>query len=351
MVTIKEIARDVGISPSTVSIVLGGNGEKRKISAETQKAVLAAAGRLGYQPNIAARRLRGGGDDELLIAMFWAQDFRAGMMVRFWDGLRHALEQSNRKVRLVIYPYTNDHLNEVQALTSASNCHGAIICNASYADLEFLQDTRPAIPIVLYNRTCPNYSSVVVDDARMGALAARALADQGCKSAAVLTSQPVFEGMEVRVQGFILEGQRHGLEISKIRYCENSLRGGCESVLRGLNDDWKQRLPDGLFCGSSMLALGAISAFSQSGLCPKQQPRVVAIGNGAEDYDKYCIPSLSVVYLPMEDMATECLHLLLDHIDGKLERPESRLLGTRYIARQSCGPILSLSTEQLEKLI
>ena len=43
MVTIKQIAQEVGISSSTVSIVLGGKAAERKISTATQKKIFAAA--------------------------------------------------------------------------------------------------------------------------------------------------------------------------------------------------------------------------------------------------------------------------------------------------------------------
>ena len=52
MVTIKQIAQEVGISSSTVSIVLGGKAAERKISTATQEKIFAAAARLGYQPNM-----------------------------------------------------------------------------------------------------------------------------------------------------------------------------------------------------------------------------------------------------------------------------------------------------------
>ena len=51
-----------------------------------------------------------------------------------------------------------DSLKESEALTSGTNCHAAIICNASYADLQFLEDTQLPIPVVLYNR-CLLYTS------------------------------------------------------------------------------------------------------------------------------------------------------------------------------------------------
>lgn len=340
MVTIKQIAQELNISPSTVSIVLSGKGSARKISRETQKRIYDTAAAMGYQPNIAARSLRGGvGADELQIAMFWAQDFRAGMMVRFWDGLCRTLETQQRPIRLVIYPYNNDHLKDMRALTSASDCHAAIVCNASYADLQFLEDVQPAIPVVLYNRTCPGYCSVNVDDAKMGALAARALTDQGCTNAIILTGPPVFEGMEVRAQGFALEGQRHGMKMPETRYCENSIRGGYEAARRYLAGQWKEKLPQGIFCGSSMIAHGVIRALWEGGVPRAQWPKLVAVGNGAEDQDKASTPSLSVVNLPMEEMAGQCLHLLLALLSGEIDAPESYILEVSYIARESCGPL------------
>lgn len=347
MVTIKQIAQRVGISPSTVSIVLGGKGEQRKISAETQQKILQAANELGYRPNIAARSLRGGtGAEELQIAVFWAQDFRAQMMVRFLQGLRWEMEQQTRPIRLVVYPYNNDALKEMRALTSACDCHAALICNASYADLSFLEDTRLTIPAVLYNRVCPGYTSVNVDDAHMGALAAKAFADQGCRRAMVLTSPPVFEGMEVRVQGFVLEGAAHGLETAGTVYCDNSIAGGYQAVRRCLRKTGSDALPDAVFCGSSMIAHGAMRALWESGISREEWPRVIAIGNGSEDQDSYSTPSLSVVELPMEQMAAECLRLLLERMAGRDTGPESHMLPLRYIPRESCGPLAETPLEE-----
>ena len=50
MVTIKQIAQEVGISSSTVSIVLGGKAAERKISTATQEKIFAAAARLATSP-------------------------------------------------------------------------------------------------------------------------------------------------------------------------------------------------------------------------------------------------------------------------------------------------------------
>lgn len=336
MVTIKQIAQEVGISPSTVSIVLGGKAEERKISKETQQKIYAAAARLGYQPNMAARSLRGGnGADELVIAMFWAQDFRASMMVRFWDGLRAEMERIGRRVRLVIYPYNNDHLAECEALTNASNCHAALVCNASYTDLEFLERTQLPIPVVLYNRRCRGYSSVNVDDVKMGAMAAEHLAQRGSRSAAIFTGQPVFHGMKDRTWGFQQAGERLGMQVELSPYCENSAHGGYEAALRSLKEEWNSQRPEAIFCGSSAIAHGVMRAFFEMGTAANQMPHLIAIGNGAEENDAFSIPSLSVIRLPMEQMACECFRLILEQLDGKLAGPVSRMLEVEYIQRES----------------
>ncbi|MBD5085560.1 MAG: LacI family transcriptional regulator [Clostridiales bacterium] len=339
MVTIKEIAQVVGLSASTVSIVLAGKAAERKISEETQKKILDTANQLGYRPNIAARSLRGGvGAAELQVAVFWAQDFRAQMLTRFLEGLRQEIARRQVPVRLVVYPYQNDGLKDMAALTNASDCHAAIICNASFSDMAFLEETQLAIPVVLYNRNCSRYASVNVDDAQMGALAARAFAAHGCRRAAILTGPPVFEGMEIRVQGFRMEGECHGLSVSDTICCDNSLTGGYDAVCRRLRQEWVQALPDALFCGSSMIAHGVLRAFWEAGLLPEHQPKVIAIGNGSEEQDAYSVPSLSVVRLPMEQMAAVCISLLLDTVAG-CHQPVSSFLEVEYVARESCGPL------------
>ena len=61
---IKNIADKLGLSVSTVSVVLNGRGDQVRISKETQKKVLNAAKEINYQPNIYARRLRQAANEE-----------------------------------------------------------------------------------------------------------------------------------------------------------------------------------------------------------------------------------------------------------------------------------------------
>lgn len=335
MATLKEIAARANCSPSTVSIVLRGKAAERNISEATAQRVLDVAAQLGYQPNVAARSLRGGiGTDELQIVMFWAEDFRAGMMVRFWDGLRQTLESEERRIRLTIIPYKNGSLCQMQSLTETGTFHAGIICNASNEDLAFMQNTQLSIPVVLYNRTCEGYCSVNVDDSRMGALAAQALLKRGCRTAAVLTGPAVFDGMTIRTRGFLEAFEALGLPSPNVMLCRNGISGGYERTRELLT--YAEELPDGILCGSSMIAHGVLRAFFEAGLTPETMPKIIAIGNGMEEQDRYSTPSLSVIRMPMEDMARACLQLLLALMEGKAGPGERVLLETEYIRRESC---------------
>ena len=337
MATIKEIAAKLGLSPSTVSIVLAGQSETRKISASTTQRVLAAAREMQYQPSIAARSLRSGGaagsaEAPLMVAVFWADDFRASMMVRFLRGLRQGVAAGVRPIRLILYTYTNGQLAHESALTSRTECHAAIVCNASPADQEFLENTELPIPVVLYNRYSDKYATVNVDDEKMGLLAAQALAGAGCASVGILTSPPAYPGMALRTESFARAAARLCLQLKTLPVCDNSLPGGFDAIISRT----RAELPDGLFCGSDNIALGVFRALWEKGIRVPQDMRVVAIGNSDRDSEEYAIPSLSAVYLPMEKMASECLLLLLDVVSGREKPPCSREIPVHYVPRESC---------------
>ena len=67
-VTATDVAREAGVSQATVSYVINDD-PNQKISSETRGRVLAAVARLGYTPSAAARALRKGSSDLVLLAL------------------------------------------------------------------------------------------------------------------------------------------------------------------------------------------------------------------------------------------------------------------------------------------
>lgn len=341
MSSIKELAAYTGLSPSTVSIVLRGKAEERNIPLRTREKVWEAAKTLGYQPNITARRLRGQSEKlPLVIAVFWATDFRAHMMVRFLRGLQKELIESKKEYEIVIQPYSNDTLCEITSLKN-NMYNAAIICNASKADMDYLENNIFHFPIVLYNRTSKRYCTVNVNDEEMGSLPAKIFAERNHKTAIIITSTNTFPGMETRINSFITTCENLGLKIAKVSKVSNSMSGGYDGALEMIT--CLSPLPDCVFCASDAIAIGALRAFYKNGIKLPEDLELISIGNSDKEQEEYASTSLSVINLPMEEMAIQCLRTITDLTTNVSNAIYSTVLPIKYIQRESCGGLDDLN--------
>ncbi|MEL7566213.1 MAG: LacI family DNA-binding transcriptional regulator [Dehalobacterium sp.] len=343
MATLKEISEHTGFSPSTVSIVLGGNADPRKIPKQTQEIILNAARELQYTPNIAARRLRNQDyHNKLQIVLFWTDDFRASMMVRFLRGMKSEIMNGAKAYEIIIHPYKSNYLHEAATNKALSMFNAAVICNASTRDMEFLEDSSFHIPIVLYNRRSEKYCTVNVDNSKIGTIPAEVFISHGHKNAAIITSDPVFPEMGLRVESFLKTAQAGGITVVKVLKKDNSMRGG---FMGGMELCKMKNLPSCLFCASDALALGALRAFAKCKIQIPEDIEIISVGNGDPEMEEYSQTSLSVVQLPMEEMARLCLSQVIDILNGQVKLPYSIDLPIVYKARESCGEYILHDTK------
>ena len=256
------------------------------------------------------------------------------MMVRFLRGLYTAILNAKRKCEIVIHPYENNKLHE--SLNYLGMCNATIVCNASQADMDFLERCSTPVPIVLYNRHSAKFCTVNVDDVKMGTVPAEVFASRNHRNAVIFTGQAVFPEMDVRTESFVHAMERSGMTVEKI-HLENSMRGGYEGAMAICT---RQHLPDCMFCGSDALAIGALRAFMKSGVRIPEDMEIISVGNGDKDQEEYAPVSLSVVHLPMEKMAEACLQMAFDLLSGTIEAPDSIELPVVYRARESCGEMV-----------
>ncbi len=335
MVTVKDIAKASGVSASTVSIILNGKSQERKISEKTCQKVWKAVKDLGYQPSIAARTLREGEKNApYTIALYWAKDFRTTMLSRFLNGLETVRQNTDIPYEITVYPYDTDHLNRQKALLTGRRFHAAILANTSQADIDFIKNAFFPVPVVLYNRQLPGFYSVAVDNFRMGALAGEALLQKGKKMPRILTWDTTFPGMEQRIAGFISTMADHGIQVAPdhILHGHNSPESGAAMTRRILNET---KCCDSIYCLSDAAAYGCLFTLNQAKISVPETISVISIGNGEKEYAMYATPPLSTVYLPMEDMASHCLSILLAHLSHQPVPSPQILLDTPLILRTS----------------
>ena len=334
MATIKEIANEAGVSPSSVSIVLSGLSEERKISIETQDKIMKAARKLGYAPNIMARRLRAGASERKVISVYETIDSRAIVMVRFTQGLYNAIKQLPDTPLCFVSQYSTSHLSAESSLFQVSTCNGAIICNTDMDDIQFLKANFPVFPVVLFNTYCEGYSSVTIDDWALGMQAAAIFHAQGCRTAAYLDASIAYNSSRLRYDGFCKGCQQYGIELLPIITKEMTMWGGYYGAELLLE---MPQQADCLFCASEVQACGSLRKFREAGIEIPGQLKIIAIGNGSMEISEFVTPTISTFYIPLEEMASKCLELLLQTIDGSNQTIQNVQLPFQYVPRGTCA--------------
>ena len=334
MVTIKEIAREANVSPTTVSLILNNKSKERKISALTEQRVLQIAERMGYLPNLQAVSLKKGGSQfSYRILVFWVADSRAHTMLRFFRGIEATIEEDSLPFEILLQPYKAGALQAAMKQELLLSCHGVLVCNAAEADLEYLDANQFPRPIILYNRYSKKYSNVVMDDRSIGSIPGEIFASHGKKHPAVITTPPTFSGMSIRRNLFAYACRSRGMDEPVVYCCQATGRSGYETTLQLLEDHPET---DCILYMREGLALGSLRVFSELRIPFPGRLEFIAIADSAQDFSEVCIPALSVVYLPLEAVASECTRMMYRQIHAAGYKVTSKVIPVTYIPRESC---------------
>jgi len=197
--TLRDVAQDVGVSESTVSVVLNRTRSGTRVSAKTRRVVLEAAERLGYRPNALARSLQTGQTHRIGIYSGWARLdarnlFFAELLGGVFDG---SLEHGTNTV-VHTSGYGPDHLIE---LVSNRAIDGLVI-HARDNDPIFPMLNELRVPVVAVADQVPNVPSVCVDDDAGGRLQAKHLASLGHKNVLYKQTEIVAHSSYIRMEAF-----------------------------------------------------------------------------------------------------------------------------------------------------
>ena len=338
MSTIKDIAREAGVSIATVSIVLNGKGPERKISVETQKRIHHIAQQLNYVPNQSAKKLRSAQKDSYAIAFYWATDFRINYLARITLGIQKEIMHQNKVVHLTVVPYEVDNLKKQMETTQNEFFNGIIIANMSDSDMDYLNSCNISYPVVLFNRESPKYSSVTMDNYTIGCNVAQHFLDKGIYDAGVLTHDTTFPFMRMWMTGFLDTFAKAGPPVAKenIILCTTSSSSAID-VTKKLYASG--HMPRAMFCESDVLAHGMLYACHELGVSIPDDVEVFTIGINMAEFNDYAIPSLSRIDIPMGKIGEECLHLLVNLIEKKQENPTVVYIeGSKIIGQSSPLP-------------
>lgn len=309
-VTLQDVAREAGVSVSTVSRALSRDGEGLK-PATTQR-VRDAASRLGYRHDTRARALRTGSSDVIGILAAHMGGWVAAHLV---DQITTRL--LDRGMRGTLHSAARDPERELELVDEmlSARVAGIIVVSHFSPNLgEALESAaRQGIPVLYLDPPAPPYADAVTIDFRSGMrLAVRHLIDLGHRRIGLIQIEPIVPSIEDRVEGYRAEMATAGVtpQDDWIQRCEGSERGGAEAIQQLLS-----RCPEitAVACVADTPAYGALHAAREIG---RAIPDSLSI-TGFDDLpqSEFTSPPLTTVRADADVIVEEGVDVLLRRIN------------------------------------
>ena len=329
--TMSDIARQVGVSQTTVSFVLNNHASSANISAETKERILETAKKLAYRPNQAAKGLRtnqthtiGFIADEITTTPYAVNIIKGAQDVAWAHG----------KLLLIVNIGSDTSIKETAIEMMLERQVEGIIYAAMYHHEVALPANIYEGPAVLLDCFCADRSlpSVVPDEVQGGRTATEALLQKGHRRIGFINELNPIPASSGR-----LEGYRQALQSYEIPFDESLVRmhhcnatGGYQGTLELMQ---LPEPPTAIFCFSDFAAMGAYDALRTLGISIPGEVAVMGFDNH-ELIAAQLTPPLSSVGLPHYEMGKWAVEYLLEY-SGEPLPPLQHTLSCPYIERQS----------------
>jgi LacI family transcriptional regulator len=311
--TLADVARLAGLSKTAASMVLNGR-EGARLSADAHRRVFAAAEKLGYRPNIAARSLR----THKTATVAFISDIVA--TTRFaGDLIRGALDAARERDHVLLITETQgDEAFERYAVEAMLDrqVDGVIYAAMATRQLSVPIEVRSG-PVVLLNATSAgDLPCVLPDDERAGSTVVAALLKRGHGDRIALVGRnrekerdpEISLAAAARLRGIRRTLGEAGRKLAVESFCSDWLPENGYAAMRAILR--KPTRPTAVICMNDRLAFGAYQAVAEAGPAIPDDISVVSFDDDV--LASWLRPGLSTAALPYEQMGRRAVEILLD---------------------------------------
>jgi LacI family transcriptional regulator len=328
-VTSWDVAREAGVSQSTVSRVVNGDS---RVAGNTRQRVVEQIERLGYTPNAVARGLVTSRSDLVAVAV---TNVINPFYLEFLDVIGDRLSQRGLQM-LLSNTGTQRAETYIQTLVE-QRVAGIIFTTASLRSPVVGRLARQRFPLVLVNRYVEGVScDVVTGDSRHGArLAAEHLLELGHRRIAVIAGTPETSTNRDRLQGFedALADVGIGLDPDFLLAADNLYDRAFTGVLDLLG---RRDRPTAVFCANDLTALAALNAARTARVDVPRRLSVIGFDDIA--ISSWPLIQLTTIHVPTAEMAQASVELLARRIEHPRARPRRLVFPATLARRETTGP-------------
>ncbi len=335
--TIKDLARESGVSPSTVSYVL--NNGPRPVSRRTREKVLAIAKKLNYQPNAVARGLSRRKMDTIgIIYTYLDADNTDYYFISILHGILGACMRHSQAATL----FTSHAWEDVPAnmpLYCNGRCDGLIVV-APPAYSGFVQEfSAREMPVVVINEIYPDpkVASVDIDNELAMYEMTQYLLSLGHRRIALFCGDANQSSAVLRERGFRKAFAEAKLPEELFQIVPGSYRpaSGYQNALKVVKQPEQQR-PTALCCASDAIAAGAMQALIECGISVPDQMSVTGIDD--VPIALTTAAPLTSIRQPFTEIGMHAAEFLLARIAGDATVRQELLPATLVVRKSSAPP-------------
>lgn len=333
-VTLKDVAKEAGVSIATVSKVLRGKQGEIAISEATRRRVLEAAKRLNYHPNIAARRLASRRSNTVGIVIEAYDSFGGPVNAQILRGIGSELDKARLDALLISRESARDIVSSLKAMVAGKKVDALILWvqEIDAALCEELQKIGAPHCHVGF-RGSSNCATVLSDNFNGAYHATRHLIQQGHEDIAIIAPERYAEAVER------LHGYRKALE-------DNGIPFNPEMVVRGEYtssgdvsaldvEHFRRILPkcSAVFATSDLLAMLVKEVARADGYRLGEDKALV--GFDGTEVGRHLDPPLTSVAQDGFEMGRQAVASILAQLDGDQSPAQEVVVPTRLVVRKS----------------
>lgn len=340
MATIKDVAREAGVTSATVSYVLNNSG---RVSAATRQRVLEAARRLNYRPSITARNLRSG--ESRIIGYAWHTE-RPGewtpVMQQFLYNLSEAAEAAGYHILTFITDAADPAATYIE-LAEMQRVDGFILANTDVDDPRIHRLLELNIPFASFGRANDrwDFSYIDVDGEDGMRQVIEHLAAQGHERIAFIRWPTLSLAGSYRARGYRDTLAALGLQSDELWLveAENTPAHGYEAAQQLMARPGPLQ-PTAIACVSDVIAIGVLNYLHDHGIVPGRDVAVT----GFDDIPaaEHITPPLTSVRQPLDTIGQRLMEMLLDILHGATNGTRQVLIKPALVVRASSAPAQSL---------
>lgn len=333
-ITMKDVAKHAGVSPATVSRVLN---KTHYLSEETTRRVLESVEELRYFRNIHAKRLSTGKSDLVGLVVSeitnpYFPEIIRGFQAEAWD--------QGLDVLLLNTEYDPQRTESVIQKLIQSDVRGVAIVTSSIDNTMTQELVESGIGVVFCN-LCPAeklISNITIDYERGVLQAIEHVVSLGHKRVAVIAG-PEDNRTATNIKEALVNGLRNkGISPPPIAYSDYHVDAGASAVKTILSSSER---PTVIFCGSDLIAMGAMSALEDSGIKVPEDISVIGIDNISFAF--LARPPLTTISVPRERLGVTAFQALDKMMKLKRQSGADYVLETELIIRKSTATASSPS--------